>query len=61
MEWEPYAFPWSAAPASQTGEIVRGQAAREAHLDATPCPVPPDWGKIGYGSIFGVQRTGEAN
>ena len=56
------AFPWTAAPTptSHTGDIVRGQPARMAHLDATPCPVPPDWGKTGYGSIFSVQRTGEA-
>jgi ectoine hydroxylase-related dioxygenase (phytanoyl-CoA dioxygenase family) len=57
------AFPWTAAPTptSHTGAIVRGQAARTAHLDPTPCPVPPDWGKIGYGSIFSVQRGGEAS
>jgi hypothetical protein len=57
------AFPWTAAPTptSHTGDIVRGQPARTAHLDPTPCPVPPDWGKIGYGSIFSVQRRGEAN
>jgi ectoine hydroxylase len=57
------AFPWTAAPTptSHTGDIVRGKPASEAHLDATPCPVPPDWGKIGYGSIFTVQRTGEAS
>jgi ectoine hydroxylase-related dioxygenase (phytanoyl-CoA dioxygenase family) len=55
------AFPWTAAPTPtrHTGEIVRGQAAKVAHLDATPCPVPPDWSKTGYGSIFSVQR--EAN
>jgi ectoine hydroxylase len=57
------AFPWTAAPTptSHTGDIVRGQPARVAHLDPTPCPVPPDWSKIGYGSIFTVQRGGEAN
>jgi ectoine hydroxylase len=57
------AFPWTPAPTptSHTGDIVRGQPARTAHLDPTPCPVPPDWGKIGYGSIFTVQRAGEAN
>jgi len=56
------AFPWTAAPTptSHTGEIVRGKAASVAHLDPTPCPVPPDWSKIGYGSIFTVQRAGEA-
>jgi ectoine hydroxylase len=57
------AFPWTAAPTPtlHTGEIVRGKAAAVAHLDPTPCPVPPDWSKIGYGSIFTVQRGGEAN
>ena len=34
--------------------------ARVVHLDPTPCPVAPDWGKIGRGSIFAAQRTGEA-
>ena len=23
-------------------------------------PVPPDWARVGYGSIFAVQRAGEA-
>ena len=57
------AFPWTAAPTptTHTGEIVRGQQAQQAHLDGTPCPVPPDWSKIGYGSIFSVQRAGEAS
>jgi hypothetical protein len=57
------AFPWTAAPTptSHTGDIVRGRAADTAHLDPTPCPVPPDWSKIGYGSIFSAQRVGEAN
>jgi ectoine hydroxylase len=57
------AFPWTAAPTptSHTGEIVRGRPAEVAHMDPTPCPVPPDWARIGYGSIFAVQRAGEAN
>ena len=57
------AFPWTAAPTptSHTGDIVRGRPAQTAQLDATPCPVPPDWSKIGYGSIFSVQRSGEAS
>jgi ectoine hydroxylase len=56
------AFPWTAAPTptNHTGDIVRGRPAQTAHLDATPCPVPPDWSRIGYGSIFSVQRAGEA-
>lgn len=57
------AFPWTAAPTptSHTGDIVRGRPATVAHLDPTPCPVPPDWAKIGYGSIFAVQRVEEMN
>ncbi len=53
------AFPWMAAPSptTHTGEIVRGRPAPVAHLDPTPCPVPPDWGRTGYGSIFTVQNA----
>jgi ectoine hydroxylase len=51
------AFAWMPAPTptSHTGEIVRGEAAQVAHLDPTPCPVPPDWSRQGYGSIFTAQ------
>jgi ectoine hydroxylase len=51
------AFAWMPAPTptSHTGAIVRGEAARVAHLDPTPCPVPPDWSRQGYGSIFTAQ------
>ena len=51
------AFAWMPAPTptSHTGEIVRGEPARVAHLDPTPCPVPPDWSRQGYGSIFTAQ------
>jgi ectoine hydroxylase len=53
------AFPWMAAPSptTHTGEIIRGQPATMAHLDPTPCPVPPDWSRTGYGSIFTVQNA----
>jgi hypothetical protein len=53
------AFAWMPAPTptSHTGEIVRGVPARIAHLDPTPCPVPPDWSRQGYGSIFTAQRA----
>ena len=52
------AFAWMPppTPTSKTGEIVRGAAAQVAHLDPTPCPVPPDWSREGYGSIFTAQR-----
>jgi ectoine hydroxylase-related dioxygenase (phytanoyl-CoA dioxygenase family) len=51
------AFPWmpTPTPTSKTGDIVRGKPATVAHLDPTPCPVPPDWSKQGYGSIFVAQ------
>ena len=39
-----------------TGDIVRGEEAQFAHLDPRPCPVPPDWERQGYGSIFSVQH-----
>jgi ectoine hydroxylase len=51
------AFPWTAAPTptSKTGEIVRGRSAKMVHMDPRPCPVPPDWARQGYGSIFTAQ------
>jgi ectoine hydroxylase len=53
------AFPWMAAPSptTHTGEIVRGLPAPVAHLDPTPCPVPPDWSRTTYGSIFTMQNA----
>lgn len=53
------AFAWMPppTPTSHTGEIVRGNPATFAHLDPTPCPVPPDWSRQGYGSIFTAQKT----
>jgi len=53
------AFAWMPAPTptTHTGDIVRGSAATVAHLDPTPCPVPPDWSKLGYGSIFVAQKA----
>jgi ectoine hydroxylase len=55
------AFAWMPAPTPtrHTGEIVRGQPAAVAHLDPTPCPVPPDWSRQGYGSIFVAQKAAE--
>ena len=51
------AFPWmpQPTPTSKTGEIVRGAPARIAHLETSYCPVPPDWEKVGYNSIFASQ------
>ena len=53
------AFAWmpTPTPTSHTGEIVRGTPARVAHLDPTPCPVPPDWSCDGYHSIFTAQAA----
>jgi ectoine hydroxylase len=52
------AFAWMPAPTptNHTGDLVRGEPAQIAHLDPTPCPVPPDWSRAGYGSIFTAQR-----
>lgn len=52
------AFTWMPAPTptTKTGHIVRGEPAEIAHLDPTPCPVPPDWSREGYGSIFTAQK-----
>jgi ectoine hydroxylase-related dioxygenase (phytanoyl-CoA dioxygenase family) len=53
------AFAWMPAPTptSHTGEIVRGKPAVLPHMDPRPCPVPPDWSKAGYGSIFTAQTA----
>lgn len=52
------AFAWMPppSPTSKTGWIVRGEAAKIAHLDPRPCPVPPNWAQEGYGSIFTAQE-----
>ena len=54
------AFPYTPNP-SRTHHyraVVRGEAARHAHHDPRPCPIPPDWSG-GYTSIFAAQ-AGEA-
>ena len=50
------AFPFTPhpKPSVHAREIVRGKAARMAHLEGGQCPVPPDWSK-GYTSIFAAQ------
>jgi ectoine hydroxylase len=55
------AFAWMTppTPTTHTGDIVRGQSAAFAHLDPTPCPVPPDWARQGYGSIFTSQKAAD--
>ncbi len=52
------AFAWMPppTPTTKTGEIIRGKAARIAHLDPRPCLAPPNWAKQGYGSIFTAQQ-----
>ena len=54
------AFAWMPppTPTHHTGDIVRGNPARTAHLDPRPCPVPPNWAEQGYGSIFTAQQGG---
>lgn len=49
MPYTPYPL-----PGSHAGEIVRGRAARQAHLQPLPCRIPPDWSG-GYTSIFAAQ------
>ncbi|MBT6278304.1 MAG: phytanoyl-CoA dioxygenase family protein [Chromatiales bacterium] len=51
-----FAYTPAPTPTSHTGEIVRGRAAPWAHHDPRPCPIPPDWSKMGYGSIFTAQQ-----
>lgn len=41
-------------PSANSFEIVRGQPAKWAHLDPTPCLIPPDWSG-GYTSIYAAQ------
>ena len=52
------AFTWvpNPTPCSQSGEIVRGTAARHVHMEPYAHEVPPNWEKEGYGSIFASQR-----
>ena len=52
------AFTWMPAPSptSRTGDIVCGKPADMPHMDPRPCPVPPNWDKVGYGSIYTAQK-----
>ena len=52
------AFTWvpNPTPCSQSGDIVRGTAARHVHMEPYAHEVPPNWEKEGYGSIFASQR-----
>jgi len=54
------AYTWMPAPTPtrRTGDIVHGKPARWSHVDPRPCPVPPNWAKEGYGSIFAAQHDG---
>ncbi|MEM7252781.1 MAG: phytanoyl-CoA dioxygenase family protein [Pseudomonadota bacterium] len=51
------AFTYTAAPTPTryTGAIVRGFPARWSHVDPRPCALPPDWERVGYGSIYSAQ------
>ena len=46
------AFAYTATPPSmysrRTWQIVRGRGAAQAHFEAVPCRVPPDWSKQDY-------------
>jgi ectoine hydroxylase len=47
-------------PTPYAGAIVRGKAAREAHIDPRPCVLSPDWSG-GYTSLFALQQEEEWN
>jgi ectoine hydroxylase len=52
------AFPYTANPIPSErydGAMIRGDRPRVAHIDPTPCEVPPDWSR-GYTSIFALQQ-----
>lgn len=40
-----------------SNEIVRGRTPPSIRFDATPCPMPPDFRRTGYSSIFATQRS----
>lgn len=44
-------------PTRHTGELVRGAMPASAHLDPRPCPLPPDWSRVGYRSIYAAQGS----
>lgn len=54
------AFPYTVNPIRSRYDqcLVRGRAARFAHHDPRPCPLPPDWSG-GYSSIFALQQQEE--
>lgn len=54
------AFPYTVNPIRSRYDqcLVRGRAARFAHHDPRPCPLPPDW-SAGYSSIFALQQQEE--
>lgn len=56
------AFPYTANPIPSQkydGAMIRGDRPRRAHIDPTPCEVPPDWSR-GYTSIFALQQQEDA-
>ena len=56
-----FAYMPAPTPTCHTGELVRGREAARAHLDPRPCPLPPNWQRVGYRSIFAAQGTGESD
>ena len=52
------AMPYTAnpIPSKHCGEIVRGKPAQWAFHDPRPCLLPPDWGRLGYSSLFAKQK-----
>jgi len=53
-----FAYTAHSTPRPQVGAIVRGAPAPFARfeVDPEPCPIPPDWSKTGYRSIFAAQQ-----
>ena len=56
------AMPYTAnpIPSKYSGEIVRGKPAQWAFHDPRPCLLPPDWGRLGYSSLFAKQKGEDA-
>jgi hypothetical protein len=50
-----FAYTANPFPSRYGGTIIRGSAARWAHHDPRPCPVPPDW-SAGYTPVFASQQ-----
>jgi ectoine hydroxylase-related dioxygenase (phytanoyl-CoA dioxygenase family) len=52
------AMPYRPLPMTSryTGQIVRGEESKIAHLEEARVPLPPDWAKLGYTSLYEHQQ-----